>query len=49
MGLGIPVIWTCKESEENKLSFDTRQYPHILWKNKEDLVDKIKKRLLAII
>ncbi|RLA72512.1 MAG: hypothetical protein DRG78_23750 [Epsilonproteobacteria bacterium] len=48
MGLNIPVIWTCKESEVEKLSFDTRQYPHILWKNKDDFVDKLIKRIKAI-
>ena len=37
MGMNIPIIWTCEESHENKMSFDTRQFPHILWKNKDDL------------
>lgn len=49
MGLNIPVIWTCKNEEVSKLSFDTRQYPHILWDNKEDFVDSIKNRIKALI
>lgn len=49
MGMGIPVIWTCREDEVNKLSFDTRQYPHILWKDKGDLYQQLKARLCAQI
>ena len=49
MGMGIPVIWTCREDEVNKLSFDTRQYPHILWKDKDDLYQQLKARLCAQI
>lgn len=72
MGLGIPVIWTCKDENiiegkegygkfidnEGKerfkkhidlLSFDTRQYPHILWKNEEDLYKQVVNRLKAKI
>jgi nucleoside 2-deoxyribosyltransferase len=49
MGMGIPVIWTCREDEVNKLSFDTRQYPHILWKDKDDLYKQLTARLSAQI
>ena len=49
MGMGIPVIWTCKEDEVNKLSFDTRQYPHILWKDADDLYKQLTARLSAQI
>ena len=48
MGLNIPVIWTCKKEEEKELSFDTRQYPHILWETKEDLKEKLRNRIKAI-
>ena len=47
-GLGIPVIWTCREDMlKDKLHFDTRQYPHIGWKQgdlpqfKQQLMDRI--------
>lgn len=49
MGMGIPVIWTCRADELDKLSFDTRQYPHILWKDKEDLHKQLTERLSAQI
>jgi len=48
-GLGIPVIWTCREDMfQGKLHFDTRQYPHIGWKSgelekfKQELSDRIR-------
>ncbi len=49
MGLKIPVIWTCKQDEVDKLSFDTRQYPHILWSTKEELASKIQDRVRTLI
>jgi hypothetical protein len=50
-GLGIPVIWTCKNEEEHisKLHFDTRQYNHILWDTPEDLKQRLKARIEATI
>ena len=32
MGLGRPVIWTCKEDDFTNVHFDTQQYNYILWK-----------------
>lgn len=32
-GLGIPVIWMCRDDELGKVHFDTRQYNHIVWRN----------------
>lgn len=49
MGLGIPVIWTCKKDDVDKLSFDTRQYPHIIWENENDLYNQVVNRLKAKI
>ena len=49
MGLNIPVIWTCNESDVDSLSFDTRQYPHILWSNSQDFADQLIKRIKTII
>jgi hypothetical protein len=37
LGLGIPVIWTCREDELEKTHFDTRQYNHVIWKDEKDL------------
>lgn len=49
LGNRIPVIWTCKEEEKDKIHFDTRQYNHIIWENEEDLYDKIIKRIKGTI
>lgn len=49
MGMGIPVIWTCRADEVDNLSFDTRQYPHILWKDEKDLYKQLTERLSAQI
>jgi hypothetical protein len=48
-GLGIPVIWTCKETSLNDLHFDTRQYSHIVWKTPADLFEQLKNRIGATI
>lgn len=49
MGLGIPVIWTCRDTDVDSLSFDTRQYPHIIWKDEDDLYTQVVNRLKAKI
>jgi len=48
-GLGIPVIWTCKDTSLTDLHFDTRQYSHIIWKNPADLLIQLKNRIGATI
>ncbi len=49
LGLGLPVIWTCKSDEVDKLHFDTRQYNHIVWDKEEDLYAKLFNRVKATI
>lgn len=49
LGLDLDVIWTCRRSAESKLQFDTRQYPHILWDDPEDLREKLRDRLEATL
>lgn len=49
LGLGLTVIWTCRESEKDELKFDTRQYAHILWKDPEELRRKLVDRLNATL
>ena len=48
-GLGIPVIYTCRESSISRIHFDTRQYHHTAWTDPADLRDKLEKRILALI
>jgi nucleoside 2-deoxyribosyltransferase len=49
MGLGIPVVWTCRAGDIEKAHFDTRQYNHIVWENPEDLKEKLVNRIDATI
>ena len=49
MGMKIPIIWTCQEGHEDDLSFDTRQYPHLVWKDGEDLKKQITDRIKVIL
>lgn len=48
-GLGLEVIWTCRETDIEKSHFDTRQYNHIIWKDEKDLFGKLKRRIEATI
>ncbi len=41
LGLGKKVIYTCKDTDIDKAHFDTRNYPHIVWKDAEDLKRKL--------
>ncbi len=49
MGLGIPVIYTCREDEasDDKVQFDTRQYKYIPWTDPADLRQKLRERIEA--
>lgn len=49
MGINIPIIWTCQEGHEGDMSFDTRQFPHILWKNEKDLVKQVIDRIKVVL
>ncbi len=49
LGLSIPVIWTCRETDVKNLHFDTRQYNHIVWKDPEDLKTKLINRIRATL
>jgi nucleoside 2-deoxyribosyltransferase len=48
-GLGLPVIWTCRESSIGDLHFDTRQYAHIVWKDVSNLRSQLENRIAATI
>lgn len=48
-GLGMEVIWTCREDDIDKSHFDTRQYNHIVWKDEKDLYEKVRRRIEATI
>ncbi len=48
-GLGIPVIFTCRQDLLDDLHFDTRQYPHIGWNEPDELRDMLTYRIEALI
>lgn len=48
-GLGIPVIWTCRADCIDHVHFDTRQYPHIVWRDTGELRQKLTNRIRAFI
>ena len=49
MGLGIPVVWTCRSSDIKRAHFDTRQYNHVVWSEPADLKDKLVNRIRATV
>ena len=48
-GLGIEVIFTCREDALQNVHFDTRQYNHIVWETPEELRHRLAKRISARI
>jgi hypothetical protein len=49
MGLGLPVIWTCRKNEVEKVHFDTRHYNHLTWDTEAELKEKLELRIRATI
>jgi hypothetical protein len=49
MGLGHTVIWCCREDQMPEAHFDTRQYPHIIWKTPQELREKLRNRIRATV
>ncbi|UDF29946.1 UNVERIFIED_ORG: hypothetical protein LHK14_01105 [Roseateles sp. XES5] len=48
-GLGIPVIWCCREDHIGHVHFDTRQFNHITWSTPAELREKLRNRIGAVI
>jgi hypothetical protein len=48
-GLGIPVIWCCREDHINHVHFDTRQFNHITWNSPQELREKLRNRISAVL
>jgi hypothetical protein len=49
LGLGLKVIYTCHEKWFKKSHFDTNHFPHIIYKDPEDLCQKLKHKIEAWI
>ena len=48
-GLGREVIWTCRETDKEKLHFDTKHLGHVLWTDPPDLRTKLAASIRANI
>ncbi|MFZ2538095.1 MAG: hypothetical protein WAX04_04265 [Oscillospiraceae bacterium] len=49
LGLGKPVIWTCKKDDFENCHFDTEHRNHIIWETDEELFSKLNNRIRATI
>jgi nucleoside 2-deoxyribosyltransferase len=51
LGMGLPVIWTCREDHLKEVHFDNRQYNFIVWKenNPEQFKKDLQFRIEAVI
>jgi hypothetical protein len=49
MGMNMPVIWMCHDSDLKQAHFDTSHLNHIVWKEPDDLRKKLANRILATI
>ena len=48
-GLGLDVIFTCKQGQVEDLHFDTSHYSHITWRTANDLREQLVRRILAVV
>lgn len=48
MGLGLPVIWTCRKDHIKDLHFDIRQYNCIDWADADELGKRLQQRIEAM-
>ena len=49
LGLGLPVIWTCRDDDMSRLHFDIRQYNTINWKTADELASRLRFRIEAVV
>jgi hypothetical protein len=49
MGLGLPVIWTCRQNDIPNLHFDIRQYNCIGWTDEGKLALRLQRRIEALL
>lgn len=47
LGMGLKVIYTCHEKWFKKSHFDTNHFPHIIYKDSDDLYQKLKNKIDA--
>lgn len=49
MGLGLKVIWLCDEDDFPNAHFDTKQFNHIIYSGADDLYERLKLRIQALV
>ena len=49
LGLGLPVIWTCRKDDMKELHFDIRQYNTIDWDEYDELASRLQYRIEATV
>lgn len=49
LGLGLSVIWTCRDDFVDKLHFDVRQKNHVTWAGHDELREKLDRRVRATV
>ncbi|MFI5399300.1 MAG: hypothetical protein ACHQ9S_27540 [Candidatus Binatia bacterium] len=49
LGLGMPVIWTCRADGLDEIHFDTRQYNFIVWQSPVDFRERLTNRIVATL
>jgi len=49
LGLGLPVIWSCRDGDKESVHFDIRQQNRIVWTSTEDLRERLANRVRAVI
>jgi nucleoside 2-deoxyribosyltransferase len=49
LGLGLPVIWSCRKEDFKHVHFDTRQYNHIIWETSEQLKEQLYNFICVVV
>lgn len=49
LGLGRPVVWTCRADQLHEAHFDTRPYNHVRWTTPAELRERLTRRIRATV
>jgi nucleoside 2-deoxyribosyltransferase len=49
IGRNLPVIWCVQKDDLDNVHFDTRHYNHVVWKNTDDLKEKLYDVICAVV
>ncbi len=49
LGMGLPVLWTCRQEFVGKCHFDTNHFNHIVWTQPDELAIALTRRIEAMI